>query len=128
LGLDLEAKRTEEDVIWGLIVLEVVIARLGVTAELGQDIMGFETKQVVTALERDKVCKISNVLLLELKKDIKGREEILLFPLYFLLATRVKATSSASGTLTTILTSEKCIRKTINSSHNFHKSRSIRLR
>lgn len=47
----MEAKKTEEDVIWGsLIFLEVVIARLDITVELGQDIMGFKTKQVVIAL------------------------------------------------------------------------------
>ena len=34
LGLDLEAKRIEEDAIWNLIVLEVIIARLGIIAEL----------------------------------------------------------------------------------------------
>jgi len=50
LGLDLEAKKTEEDIIWDLMVLEVVIARLDMTTELGQDIMGFETEQVVIAL------------------------------------------------------------------------------
>lgn len=44
LGLYLEAKKTGEDTIWDLIVLEVVIARLDITAEPGQDITNFETR------------------------------------------------------------------------------------
>jgi len=44
LSLYLEVKRTGEDIIWGLIVLEVVIARLDITAELGQDVTNFETR------------------------------------------------------------------------------------
>jgi len=51
-----EAKRTEKGAIWSLIVLEVIIARLGIIAK---------SKQVVTALRREGACKISNVLLLE---------------------------------------------------------------
>ena len=48
LGLGLEAKGTE-DVIWGLIVLK--------------------------ALKRGKAYEISNILLLELEKDIKEKKE-----------------------------------------------------
>ena len=44
LGLYLEAKKTGEDTIWDLIVLEVVIARLDIIAEPGQDITNFETR------------------------------------------------------------------------------------
>jgi len=74
-------------------VLEIIIARLGVTVEPEQDIAGFETEQVVTALGREKAYEISNILLLESEKNIKGREEALFFLLYFLLVTRVKMTS-----------------------------------
>jgi len=74
-------------------VLEIIIARLGVTVEPEQDIAGFETEQVVTALGREKAYEINNILLLESEKNIKGREEALFFLLYFLLVTRVKMTS-----------------------------------
>jgi len=74
-------------------VLEIVIAKLGVIVEPEQDIAGFETGQVITALGRGKAHEISNIFLLESEKNIKRREETLLFLLYFLLATRVKVTS-----------------------------------
>ena len=56
LSLSLKAKEIKEDTIWDLMVLEVVIARLDIMAELGQ---------VVLALKRKKAYKISNILLLE---------------------------------------------------------------
>ena len=51
---------------------------------------------------KSKACKISNILLLELEKDMEERKEALLFSLYFLLETRVRVTSSASGISTAI--------------------------
>jgi len=74
-------------------VLEIIIAGLGVTVEPEQDIAGFKTEQVVIVLRRGKAHEISNILLLESEKNIKGREEALPFLLYFLLVTRVKVTS-----------------------------------
>ena len=56
LSLSLKAKEIKEDTIWDLMVLEVVIARLDIMAELGQ---------VVLALKIKKAYKISNILLLE---------------------------------------------------------------
>lgn len=53
---------------------------------------------------------ISNVLLLELEKDIKEREETLLFFLHFLLETKVKATSSVSSISTAISISGENVR------------------
>ena len=64
-------------------------------------------EQVVTALKREKVYEMSNVLLLELEEDIKEREETLPYLLCFLLETRVKVASSASGTSITISMLEK---------------------
>ena len=58
-----------------------------------------ESEQVVTALEREKACKMSDILLLELERDIKEKKEILLF---LLLKTRMKEISSASSTSTAI--------------------------
>jgi len=81
-------------------VLKVVIARLGITAEPGQVITSFEIGQVVIALRKRGAYKMSNVLLLGSEKDMEGREETLSFLLYFLLDMRVKVSSSASGTLT----------------------------
>ena len=52
----MKAKEIKEDTIWDLMVLEVVIARLDIMAELGQ---------VVLALKIKKAYKISNILLLE---------------------------------------------------------------
>jgi len=83
-------------------VLEVVIARLSITAEPEQVITDFEIGQVVIALRRRGAYEMSNVLLLGSEKDMEGREETLPFLLYFLLDTRVKVSSSASGTLTVI--------------------------
>jgi len=57
LGLGLEAKKIERDAIWNLIVLEVIIAKLNIIAELGWVITGFEAKWVVTALEKGKPIK-----------------------------------------------------------------------
>jgi len=54
-------------------------------------------------LRREGAHEISNILLLELEKDIEEREETLFFPLYFLLEIRVKANSLASDTLIAIL-------------------------
>jgi len=48
-------------------------------------------------LKRGGAHKMSNILFLKSEKDMKERKEALLFPLHFLLVTRVKATSSASG-------------------------------
>ena len=59
MGLDLEAKKIEEDIIWNLMVLEIIIARLYITAELGQ---------VIIALKRERVYEINNILLLKLEK------------------------------------------------------------
>jgi len=65
LGLGLEAKKIEEDIIWNLMVLEIIIARLDIIAELGQ---------VVIALERERVYEINNILLLKLE-NIKEKRE-----------------------------------------------------
>lgn len=94
-----------------MIVLEIVIAGLDVTAELEWVITGFEAKQIITALRREGAHEISNILLLELEKDIEEREETLFFPLYFLLEIRVKANSLASNTLIAILILKEDIRK-----------------
>jgi len=88
LSLSLKAKETEGGTIWGLIALEVVIARLDITAEL---------EQVVLALKRRKAHEIRNFLLLKSEENIEGKVA-LLFLLCFLLKIRVKATSLASGT------------------------------
>lgn len=53
-----------------MIVLDVVIARLDVTAKPGW---------VVTALGRGEAHKISDILLLESEEDMEEREETLLF-------------------------------------------------
>ena len=57
--------------------------------------MIFETKQVVIALERERSCKMSNVLL-KLEENIEKREEGLFFFLYFLLVKETSSTSSIS--------------------------------
>jgi len=62
------------------------------------------TGRVVTALEREGALETSDVLLLELEGVPERGEGTLLLPLHFLLVTRVKATSSASGALTAIST------------------------
>jgi len=102
----LKAKRTRENAIWCLIVLNVIIARLDIIAELGWDITDFETVQVITPLERGRAYKMNNILLLELEKDIKA----LPFLLCFLLVIRVKANFSVSSTLTVISTLGEDIR------------------
>jgi len=61
-------------------------------------------------LEREEAHKMSNILLLELEKDIKGKEEALFFFLYFLLVIRVEATSIASSASTVISILEEGIR------------------
>ena len=58
---------------------------------------------MVTALRRERAYEISNVFFLELEEDMEEREETLFFSLYFLLETRVKATSLAFDTSTAIL-------------------------
>ena len=90
-----------------MIVLEIIIARLSIIAEPEWVITGFETRWVVTALKRGKAYEISSILLLELEEDIEKREKTLFFPLYFLLETRVKATSLVSSILTAILILEE---------------------
>lgn len=105
LGLGLETKRTEEDTIWDLIILEVIITRLDIIVELRWVVTDFETVQVVTALIRERICKINNVLLLKSEKDIK-REKALLFFLYFLLVTREKATSASSVSIVILILEE----------------------
>ena len=50
---------------------------------------------------------MSDVLLLESKEDIEEKEKTLPFSLHFLLMTRVKAMSSASGELPAISTSKE---------------------
>jgi len=92
----LEAKRTRKYTILGLIVLEIIIVRLNVIAELEQVVRG-------------RAYKMNNTLLLKSKKDIEERKGTLLFSLYFLLATRVKVTSSASSILTVTSASEEDI-------------------
>jgi len=75
LGLGLKTKETKESAIWDLMVLEIIIAGLGIIAELGQ---------VVSSLGREKAYKISDILLLESGENIEGRKEILFFSLFFL--------------------------------------------
>ncbi len=60
----MKAKRTREDAIWGLMVLKVIIARLGIIAEPRWDVTDFETVQVITLLERGRAYEINNILLL----------------------------------------------------------------
>ena len=65
--------------------------------------VGFEAALAVTALGAGGALETSGILFLEL---VGGGEDTLAFPLLpFLLVTRVKATSSASGASTSILTS-----------------------
>ena len=101
----MEAKNIEEDIIWGFIVWEVVIAKIGIIAETEWVITSFEAEWVITALKRGIAYEMRNFLLLELEENIKGREETLPFLLYFLLDIRAKATFSVSGTSTAILIS-----------------------
>ena len=75
LGLGLKAKRIEEGAIWGLMVLDIIIAELGIIAK---------PEQVVLSLGRGKVCEISDILLLKSEGDIEEKKEILLFFLFFL--------------------------------------------
>ena len=127
LGLGLKAKRIR-GAIWGLIVSEVVIAKLDVIAGPEQVVTGSETGQVVTALKREKAHEMSNILLLESEENIKGREETLLYLLCFILETRVKVTSSASGTSTAISISEEDVRKRLELYIVLIASTSIRLK
>jgi len=92
LGLGLKAKRIR-GVIWSLIVSEVVIAKLDIIAG---------PEQVVTASKREKAHEMRNILLLESEENIEEREETLPYLLCFILETRVKVTSLASGTSTAI--------------------------
>jgi len=73
LGLGLEAKTIEEDIIWNLMILEI-IARLDIIAELGQ---------VVIALERERVYEINNILLLKLEKHRRKKRDFAFFPVLF---------------------------------------------
>jgi len=127
LGLGLKAKRIR-GAIWGLIVSEVVIAKLDVIAGPEQVVTGSETGQVVTALKREKAHEMSNILLLESEENIKGREETLLYLLCFILETRVKVTSSASGISTAISISEEDVRKRLELYIVLIASTSIRLK
>ena len=127
LGLGLKAKRIR-GAIWGLIVSEVVIAKLDVIAGPEQVVTGSETGQVVTALKREKAHEMSNILLLESEENIKEREETLLYLLCFILETRVKVTSSASGTSTAISISEEDVRKRLELYIVLIASTSIRLK
>lgn len=102
LGLDLDAKKTEREATWSLIILEVVIARLYIIVKPGQVVTGFKTEWVIIALGREEGYKISNVLLLELEEDIKRRKEAFCFFLCFLLVTRVKVIPLVSDVLIVI--------------------------
>jgi len=77
LGLELKDKGIEDGAVWAWIVLEVIVARLGVTAT------SFETGWVITALGREWAFKISDVLLLELEENLEKKEEAFLFLLCF---------------------------------------------
>ena len=68
-------------------------------------VAGFGATLVVTALGAEEALETSGILFLEL---VGGGEDALAFLLPpFLLVTRVKTTSSTSGTSTSISTSEK---------------------
>ena len=80
--------------------MEVVVAA---AAEEGQVAAGFEAALAVAALGAGGALETSGILFLEL---VGGGEDTLAFPLSpFLLVTRVKATSPASGASTSISTS-----------------------
>jgi len=80
--------------------LEIVAAA---TAKGEQVAAGFEAALAVTVLGAGGALETSGILFLEL---VGGGENTLAFPLpLFLLVTRVKVTSSTSGTSTSILTS-----------------------
>jgi len=57
-------------------------------------------------LRRERAYEMSNILLLKSEEDTEGKKEALFFSLCFLLETRVKVTSSVSGTLIAISISE----------------------
>ena len=63
---------------------------------------GFEAVLAVTVLETGGALETSKILFLKL---VGGEGDTLAFLLHFLLVTRVKVTSSTSGTSTTISTS-----------------------
>ena len=79
--------------------MEVVVAA---AAEEGRVAAGFEAALAVTALGAGGALETSRILFLEL---VGGEEDTLALPLPFLLVTRVNATSSTSGTSTSISTS-----------------------
>ena len=83
LDLGSENKEIEGDVIWSLIDLENVIAGLDIIAKLEWVDTSFEARWVVTALEKEKACEMSNVLLLELEKDMKKEKRLCPFPYTF---------------------------------------------
>ena len=72
LGLGLKAKKIRGDNTQDLIVSKVITVRLDIIAKLWQDIASFETRQVVTILERESIWEISNILLLKSKKNIES--------------------------------------------------------
>ena len=78
-------------------VLEIIIARLDIIAKLGQ---------VVIALEKERVYEINKILLLKLEKNRRKERDFAFFQ-YFLLITRVKATSLVFSILIAILTLEE---------------------
>ena len=80
--------------------MEAVVAA---AAEEGRVAASFEAALAVTALGAGGALETSGILFLEL---VEGGEDALDFPLpFFLLVTRVKATSPASGASTSISTS-----------------------
>jgi len=81
--------------------LEIVVAA---TAEKEQVAAGFGAVLVVTALGIGGALETSEILVL---KPVRGEGDTLAFLLPFLLVTRVKTTSLASGVSTSISTSEK---------------------
>ena len=89
--------RFEAEQAWKLLQL--------LTAEEEQVAAGFEAALVVATLEAGGALETSGILFLEL---VGGGEDTLAFSLLpFLLVTRMKATSSAFGTSTSISTSGK---------------------
>jgi len=80
--------------------LDVVAAAIARGEQVGA---GFEAVLVVTALGAEEALKTSGILFLELGR---GGEDALAFFFPFLLVTRVKVTSSTSGTSTSISTLE----------------------
>ena len=76
--------------------LEVVAAA---TAETGWVAASFRSELAVIVLRRKEALETSKIMLLD---TVQGREDTLVFLLLFLLVTRMKATSLASGISTAI--------------------------